>query len=122
MMRKLLPLFVFLYMLSGWALAAEEGGDFVYNDGGKRDPFMALISPEGTVGTGTAGVESIDDITLEGIVWDPSGGSFAIVNGEILKENEQVNNVKITDISPNAIVILINNNVYTINLVQEEGE
>lgn len=100
----------------------NEVEEFVYDDQGKRDPFRPLITHEGTFGDGAEGVESIDDIRLEGIVWDPAGGSFAIINGEIMKENEQVNNIRVTKISPNAIIISIDNKEYTINLVEEEGE
>ena len=102
------------------SLFAEE--EFVYNSRGQRDPLIPLITEKTRVGVGLMGIESIDDVALEGIVWDADGGSLAILNGIILKENEEVGNVRITKIESNKIKLIINDEEYTIQLVKENGE
>jgi len=94
--------------------------EFVYNDNEKRDPFVPLITDSVRFGAGLVGIGSIDDITLEGIVWDPVGESLVILNGMILKEYEQVNNIKIVSIESKKITISIDKNVFTINLIKDE--
>ena len=94
--------------------------EFVYNDNEKRDPFVPLITDSVRFGAGLVGIGSIDDITLEGIVWDPVGESLVILNGMILKEHEEVNNIRIVSIESKKITIAIDKNVFTINLIKDE--
>ena len=109
---------IFILLLMAGQGACEEA--FVYNANGRRDPFMPLITENIKFGSGLVGVQTADDLNLEGIVWDPEGGSVAILNGMILKEYEQINNVKITKIEPTKITLTINNAEYTIKLIKEE--
>lgn len=121
MMLRTLLLFLVCVTAAGSGLCAEEEA-FIYDSKGKRDPFIPLITDKVRFGVGMTGIETIDDITLEGIVWDPAGDSFAIINGVIMREHEQVNNVRITKIASNAISILIDEKEFTIDLVEEEEE
>ena len=57
---------------------------FVYDDHGKRDPFVPLVSSAGMVVTYDEDL-SVNDLVLEGIVADASGNNVAIVNGKIVK-------------------------------------
>ncbi len=81
-----LPVLVLLCVLPLPALA-QDG--FVYDDHGKRDPFVPLVSSTGMVVTYDENL-SLNDLTLEGIVADPSGNNLAIVNGKIVKAHDQV--------------------------------
>ena len=62
---------------------AEE---FRYDSHGKRDPF--LISKGTNVTLDDTG--SKVDLKLEGVVLDPKGRSVAVVNGEMVGENDQI--------------------------------
>ncbi|MBF0570775.1 MAG: hypothetical protein HQL12_02765 [Candidatus Omnitrophica bacterium] len=62
---------------------------FVYDDHGKRDPFVPLVSSAGMVVTYDEDL-SVNDLVLEGIVADASGNNIAIVNGKIVKARDQV--------------------------------
>src|SRR3989338_2399037 len=64
--------------------AATSGEDSLYHSHGKRDPFVPLITMTSREAAGLLGVENIDDIIIEGIVYDPKHGSVAIVNGSVL--------------------------------------
>ena len=61
----------------------------MYNDHGKRDPFMPLVSSDGIVVAYDQDL-SVNDLTLEGIVADVSGRNVAIVNGKIVKAHDQI--------------------------------
>ena len=62
---------------------------FVYNDHGKRDPFVPLVSSAGIVVTYDEDL-SVNDLVLEGIVADATGDNVAIVNGKIVKPNDVI--------------------------------
>jgi hypothetical protein len=76
-----------LILFSSNSIYAQEG--FVYNDHGKRDPFMPLVSSDGMVVTYDEDL-SVNDLVLEGVVADASGNNAAIVNGKIVKAHDQI--------------------------------
>ena len=81
-------LFTFvLLLISANSVYAQEA--FVYNDHGKRDPFLPLVSKDGLVITYDEDLQ-VNDLALEGIVADASGNNAAIVNGKIVKSHDQI--------------------------------
>jgi len=116
-MPKFIAIIFILLLLTNQSAAEET---FTYNSEGNRDPFIPLITENIKFGSGLVGVETADDLNLEGIVWDPEGESVAILNGMILKEHEQINNVRITKIESTKITLTINDAEYTIKLIKEE--
>ena len=65
-------------------------------------------------------METIEDLTLEGIAWDADGNSMAIINGVILKEDEQVGKVRIVKISGESVKLLLNNTAHMLYIVSED--
>ncbi|NQT75429.1 MAG: general secretion pathway protein GspB, partial [Candidatus Omnitrophica bacterium] len=43
-------------------------------------------------------------VRLEGIVWDEAKGSIAIINGEIVREGQEIGSVKVLKIESDAVV------------------
>lgn len=84
-MRLLIAIFILL--LSVNSVYAQEA--FVYNDHGKRDPFVSLVSSTGMVVTYDENL-SVNDLALEGVVADASGNNAAIVNGKVVKVHDQI--------------------------------
>jgi len=80
-------LFFVLILLFANVVYAQE--NFVYDDHGKRDPFVPLVSSAGMVVTYDEDL-SVNDLVLEGIVADASGNNAAIVNGKVVKTHDQV--------------------------------
>src|SRR5580698_5980062 len=81
-----IPYFVLILFFANSVYAQES---FVYNDHGKRDPFIPLVSSAGMVVTYDEDL-SVNDLVLEGIVADASGNNVAIVNGKVVKVHDQV--------------------------------
>lgn len=96
---------------------AEEA--FKYNSNAKRDPFMPLVSETGGYASDAYGVNAIEDIRLEGIVWDEIKGSVAIINGEIVKEGQEIGNVKILKIKKDSVLFNIGDSEAEVKLNEE---
>lgn len=97
---------------------AEEGV-FKYDSGNKRDPFVPLVSKDGTHVPDAYGIKGIRDIRLEGIVWEQGGSSIAIINGEIVKPGDEIGLVKVLRIDDNAVVLGIDGEEVRVGLEQE---
>ncbi|MBN1405509.1 MAG: hypothetical protein JW946_03225 [Candidatus Omnitrophica bacterium] len=93
---------------------------FRYNAMDVRDPFMPLVTKDGKIAYGYSAIKNIGDLRLEGIVFDPSAGSIAIINGALLRKNETIGNIKLLDVEQNRVKILFNQKEYFINLKNED--
>ena len=106
MKLKILTVSIFLWMnLSIFSIVVWSE---TYDNSGKRDPFVPLVTGEKTTVRGLYGVESAEDLTIEGIVIDPVNGSVAVVNGEIVQEKEVRDNLKVLKIQPDGVLFEIN--------------
>ena len=62
----------------------------------KHDPFRLSPSISGSLQSGT--------LHLEGILWD-NKAPYAIINGQILKEGDNINNQKIIEIGTSFVIV-----------------
>jgi hypothetical protein len=97
--------------------AVLKADEIIYDSGGRRNPFIPLIG---------AGAESksspqvkTSDLIVDGIVYDPSGGSIAIIKGESYREGSQINNITIVSILKDR-VILKQNDAEKVLWIREE--
>jgi hypothetical protein len=105
-------------MMSACVFAEQQTPS--YEASGKRDPFVSLIASAAMEASGLLGVETADDLTVEGIAYDPVAGSMVIVNGVALKEGEGAGSVKVVEIRPEGVVFLIGE-TETFKSVREAG-
>jgi len=85
--RTMRSLAFVVILLSANLVYAKE--TFVYDDHGKRDPLVPLVSSAGMVVTYDEDL-AVNDLVLEGIAADASGNNAAIVNGKVVKVHDQV--------------------------------
>lgn len=104
-------------LFSGPALKAEE--EVVYDPQGRRDPFVPLVTADSRSASGLVGIESAEDVHVEGIVYDPKG-SMVIVNGSLMREGEESANLKVVSIKPGGVLFLINGSEKFQPLYREE--
>lgn len=77
-----------------------------YDAKGKRDPFIPLVR-EGRLVSATAGeVGDFSNPTLAGILWDPHGNSIALINDMEVKVGDILGEYEVTDIRPDAVVLM----------------
>lgn len=108
-----------IYVLSA---GASYAADFAYASKGKRDPFVPLVGAgAGSQIKEAADMNSIEDVVLEGIVFDDKGGSIAIINGMILKEGDQAGIVTVDKIEPKKVILRIEDSSYEVVLGKEKG-
>ena len=118
--NKLIILFVLIWALTAVAAYASEEQAFIYNSKNKRDPFIPLVTQSGVYAPGLEmAVESVADISLEGTMIDPQGGSLAIINGQILRLGDQIGIFKIIKIEAARVIVSAGEREYIINLSSE---
>jgi hypothetical protein len=103
-------------IISNCAFADEA---FKYDAKSRRDPFIPLISETGGYASDAYEASAIEDIRLEGIVWDDLSGSIAIINGEIAKEGDSLGSVKILKINKDSVIFDVNGESLKIELNKE---
>ena len=119
--KSLVIILLFLIVILG-AQDLIAQNEYTYYSKGKRDPFIPLVTSEVRTSLGLRVVETIEDIKLEGVIFDPFGKSMAVLNGEVVKEGDKIYNVEIVKIYNDAISIKIYDQPHTVNLVKERGE
>jgi hypothetical protein len=98
--------------------AFADGPAYTAHD--KRDPFTPLVTSSSRQSPGLMGIERIDELTVEGIVYDPKNGSVVILNGTVLKEGEELGGVKITKIEKSGVRLLLNGTETLKSLYQDD--
>ena len=73
-----------------------------YDRGDRRDPFIPLVGPGGVVNVSKLGSK---DISIEGIVYDPNGGSMVLINGEFYKEGDSVKGANVISIFHDHVIL-----------------
>jgi len=116
---------VYIMIIAGAAMLLYllPGQVFGYDSNAKRDPFVPLIGQEKAHHrpNGLEEMTSIEDVILEGIAIGPSGKNVAILNGQMLKENDKVGHLQIRKISKNAVELSIDEKIYTLSLQEDKG-
>lgn len=113
-----------LWILIGFLAAmfmscAIEGQN--YESRGRRDPFVPLIGVNRPAIIKLEDVTSIDDIKLEGIAFGAMGKRSAMLNGEVLRENDVVGDIKIEAIRANSVGISLDGKAYELYFKGQEG-
>ncbi len=96
---------------------AEE--QFKYDPKGARDPFVPLISEEGGLVSDAYSIAAFGEVRLEGIVWDDSGPSMALINGELVKEGDVLGEAKVLKIEKDSVKLDIGGEEVLIRLSSE---
>jgi len=120
---KFIMFVVYLILIStGFCVLINSGfsqEQFVYDSKYKRDPFMPLIDKEGRF-------LSLDKQTteakydLEGIIYDPKGSSFAVINGTVLGIADTINDYKLVTIEETKVILDNGSQSMTLELKKED--
>ncbi|MBU2541042.1 MAG: hypothetical protein KJ593_03975 [Candidatus Omnitrophica bacterium] len=92
--------------------------EFTYTIHNERDPFLPFVTPDGYIVNLQAQTE-IADINLEGIIFDAQGRSLAVINGDVIAENEFVGEFQLKEIKKDKIILQNGQKTYIIELTKE---
>ncbi len=123
MKRSGLIVFLLVFSLFAGCPAAWA----VYESRGKRNPFVPLLLPDGQritpppdeEGAGSLGLSSV---SLQGVIYDPSGDSYVILSGQLLRENEEWEGIRILKIEANAVTIWKDGETHQLTVREPEEE
>ena len=94
----------------------QQEGTFIYNDKGKRDPFVPLVDENGRYLLDEEGFCSFDSLSLSGILWDPQGKSSALINNQIVKIGDSIGGFKISNVTKNSVTLFKDGEEYIMRL------
>jgi len=119
MKKYILVLLAIIFQLSAVGFrhtAASEEAPFIYDSYGNRDPFMPLITKDGRPITTYAKIGSINDVVIEGILYDPQSGSVVIINDIILKQGDSISGIMVKKIEKNSVVLSFKDKEHTLKI------
>jgi hypothetical protein len=97
--------------------------DFEYDGQGKRDPFIQLVTSDGRFvkleHEAQAKPEDVK-ISLEGIIYDKYGISYAVVNGSIVKIGDSIGEYTVLKIQERVVVFIQDGQIKEISLKKED--
>lgn len=97
-----------------------------YQSKGKRDPLVPLLNVEGQriypPGLDEGSVTGISGLVLQGVMFDPAGESFAVINGRMIREKEEIQGMKVVKIFPSSVRILADGQEHELNIRKLGGK
>src|SRR3989338_6761834 len=95
---------------------AQEG--FIYDHKGKRNPFIPLVTQEGRL-MKLDKEEAKGDLSIEGIIYDKYGRSFAIVNSSVVGVGDAVGGYQVLRVEENKVIFIKEGQVVEVDLKKE---
>ncbi len=111
----------FCILIFGFWILLYAQDEFIYDAKGKRDPFIALVTPDGRLlKWEKEETVSGSGLLLEGIVYDEHGLSYALVNGEVVRVSDKVGDYQVLKIEKNKVIFIKGGQTLEVEL-KEEG-
>jgi len=105
------------FMLWGGQIGLASVDQIVYDSGNRRNPFVPLIGAH----IKKSEIVPIDEVMkIEGIVFDPHGGSIVLIEGQEYRLGDAYQDSVITDIQKDKVVFSQNNKKYAVSLQDED--
>ncbi|MCX5711949.1 MAG: hypothetical protein NTY47_02620 [Candidatus Omnitrophica bacterium] len=117
---KIKFVFLMIFTLTVCVYAfAQDAPAYNYDPQGRRDPFVPIVTRDGRLikvqseGTATG-------LALEGIILDANGISCAIINSDVVRIGDKVNEYEVLKIENNKVILIKNGEPLEIELNKEE--
>ena len=120
-MRLFIYFILILVLCSGVNVFAQEETS-LYDDAGKRDPFIPLVDENGRFVLEVGELFSFTDLSLSGILWDPNGNSTALINDEIVQSGQSFYGFTIGSITENSVTVSRDGQEYILWSSEEGGQ
>lgn len=105
----------------GMALVTSQAQPqgLIYNDHGKRDPLWPLVSPAGNIINYDKEFQATD-LKIEGIISAANGQNLAIINGQVVRKNDQVGPLTVTEIRKDTVILTQGQQEFELKMNKEE--
>lgn len=117
-LKMIIPVSCVILLSYSVSLAQDQ---FRYNDKGKRNPFIPLVTSEGRL-LKLDKQESEGGLSLEGIIFDKYGRSFAIVNGSVVGVGDVVAGYQVLKIEEKKVIFIKSGETVSIELKAEDDQ
>ena len=116
--------FIILLFLLGLILPPVfSGAETAYEAKGRRNPFIPLVTPEGRLLKLDKRQDATQEgLTIEGIIYDKFGRSFAIVNANVVGIGDMVGDFQVLKILENKVILIRNGEPQELELNKEGVE
>ncbi|MBI3322656.1 MAG: hypothetical protein HYZ94_03130 [Candidatus Omnitrophica bacterium] len=125
-LHKVSPLVVGLAAVGLLAGAGILPARAEYQPKGKRDPFMPLVNQQGhrvhPPGSVEADDSGLGNLVLQGIVFDPKRESYAVISGQVVRELEEIEGVRVVKIEPDAVTVEVEGETRRLTVQELEEE
>jgi hypothetical protein len=117
----LLAVFAIISLFQGQGLTTDAPGGFIYDAKGKRDPFIPLVTQDGRIIEPPKRKEKTEGPPqLEGIIYDPRGASYAVMEGEVFRVGDAAGDYQIIKIEAQKVVLQKAGREFTVELKKED--
>ena len=108
-----------VFILVTVAFAEEQ--QFVYDSKAKRNPFIPLVTEDGRLVNLDKVEVPIGDVSVEGIIFDKKGRSYAIVNGAVVGIGDAIAGYEVLKIENNKVLFIKDGQIKEF-IMHKEGE
>lgn len=120
MLRNRALFAILLYWIAASCSVSFAQGIFVYDAAGRRDPFVPLVSADGRLLSPNK--ETLQELQVNGIIYDGQGSSYAIVNSMVVKNGDMIGEYKVLRIEEGKVVFDKGGQPLEVEIHQEEAE
>ncbi len=96
---------IFLILIFTFWISSFAQNQFVYDSKGKRNPFIPLVTSDGRL-LKLDKEETSGELSIEGIIYDKNGRSYAIVNATVVAIGDFVSGYQVLKIEENKIIFI----------------
>lgn len=115
-----LSILILMVSLCVRAQLFSEEEQFMRDVNEKRDPFVPLLSPDGRFLRAAREAPRAQEITLEGIIYDEQGRSYAIVGGAVRGIGDYIGEYQLLKIEAAKVLLIKGGQIKELPLNKEE--
>lgn len=101
-------------------VAFAEDQQFIYDPKGKRNPFIPLVTEDGRLVNLDKVEVPVGDVSVEGIIFDKKGRSYAIVNGAVVGIGDAIAGYEVLKIENNKVLFIKDGQIKEFMMHKEE--
>lgn len=111
-----------IILLLVFPVVAFSQVEYAYDSKGKRDPFIPLVSPEGVLIKLDKEEKASSVLSVEGIIYDKQGLSYALVAGNVVRVGDTVSDgYQVLKIEKNKVIFIKDGQLTEVLLKEEEN-